>query len=95
MSSYEDILPKLEALLQRFREWQDDPHRRDDVTAMRQIFAEFAIGFGEYGRAVTEMAAWCRLAVGLLDGEDVPLSIHTPLNENPAYTARWRKWRLS
>lgn len=41
------------------------------------------------------MAAWCRLAGGLLRGEDVPDSIHPPDDEDPADTARWQKWRVS
>lgn len=56
---------------------------------------QFSTELATKGRLYEESAAWCRLASGLLRGEDVPDSIHVPAGENPADTARWQKWRLS
>jgi hypothetical protein len=82
-------------LLTRFKECVTDSDLAEDRAAMLQAYEGFLDEFEEYGRAFTEMKAWCRLVIGLLQGEDVPISIHVPEGEDPADTARWQKWRLS
>jgi hypothetical protein len=66
--------------------WLDQTARKIDKTVEH---ARAAIASFE------ETAAWCRLAAGLLRGLDVPESIHAPVGEDPADTARWEKWRVS
>jgi hypothetical protein len=56
---------------------------------------EFSREFATAGDLYRESATWCRLAAGLLRGEDIPESIHKPAGEDPADTARWQKWRVS
>lgn len=82
-------------LMNRFREYLDDPARAEDRTTMLRAYEEFLHEFTEYAEVFAEMTAWCRLAVGMLRGEDVPTSIHVPADEAPADTARWQKWRVS
>lgn len=85
----------VEALLQRFRCWLDDPRHASSRAEMERSFDRFAGEFAEYPEVCGELAAVCRLAAALLRGEDVPDSIHVPEGESPADTARWRKWRVS
>lgn len=56
---------------------------------------QFSLELATKGRLYEESAAWCRLASGLLRGEDVPESIYTPDDEDPADTARWQQWRVA
>lgn len=102
MTNPTHLFPDIADLAERCRDWLSDPHRMDDHTALRRRFDQYGEEFDQAARQVTElardmaeMAAWCRLAVGLLRGEDVPDSIHTPDDEDPVDTARWRRWRVS
>jgi hypothetical protein len=88
------MMPALPELLQRFRDWQDDPHHADDLAEVSWTLDQFAQEFAEVGDLCEQMAAWCRLGAGLVRGEDVPESIHRTDGEDPADTARWEKWRM-
>jgi hypothetical protein len=76
-------------------EWLDNPHRadgpHDQQLRMYEVLAQVCAA---RARQYAETAAWCRLAVGLLRGDDVPDSIYPAPDEDPADTARWRRWRL-
>jgi hypothetical protein len=70
----------------------------DIATCLDELADQVDTGTQDWRQVVTdceETAAWCRLAAGLLRGEDVPESIHVPAGENRADTARWEKWRVS
>jgi hypothetical protein len=69
----------------------DPSQMADFCTRLDQFSRELA----ETAHIYQDSAAWCRLAAGLLRGEDVPESIHVPAGEDPADTARWRRWRVS
>jgi hypothetical protein len=45
-------------------------------------------------RLLAETALWCRQSAGRLRGEDVPGTIYPEPGEDPADTARWKKWRM-
>jgi hypothetical protein len=95
MTRFLRIEPDPVALLEEFRAYLDDPNHVEDRAMLLRTYEQFVGAFDEYAQVFTEMAAWCRLGVAVLRGEDVPLSIHVPKGEDPADTARWRKWRLS
>lgn len=67
----------------------------DQAVEVADLYDEFGGLFAESAGTYLEYAAWCRLAAGLLRGQDVPDSIYPPEDEDPADTARWKKWRVS
>jgi hypothetical protein len=69
-----------------------DPAELGDFCARLEQFSRELAATAQF---YEESAAWCRLAAGLLLGQDVPESIHVPAGEDPADTTRWRKWRVS
>jgi hypothetical protein len=95
MTARVQVIPDPVEFVEQFGQWLADPQCTDDPSVMLRTFEDFGSRFIEYADAYTELAAWCRLAVGLLRGEDVPQSIHAPEDEDPTDTARWQKWRLS
>jgi hypothetical protein len=69
---------------------------RGDLAEQRvERFEEFARDFTGSADACRDVAAWCRLMADLLRGEDVPSSVYPGEGEDPADTARWKKWRVS
>jgi hypothetical protein len=82
-------------VLSRALTWMRDEMRAESVELLTRHFDEFAQEFTEYARVSTEAAAWCRVTAAWLRDEDVPLSIYPEDGEDPADTARWRKWRVS
>jgi hypothetical protein len=85
----------LQELFRRYQEWLDNPHRHDDREEMERVFGQLSQGFGEHAKVYAELAAWCRLGLGWVRGEDAPETIYTPQDEDPVDTARWQKWRVS
>lgn len=76
-------------------QWLDNPRRFDAPDEQQiRIYEVFAQVYAERARRYAETAAWCRLAVGLLQGEDVPDSIYPAPDEVPEDTARWSRWRM-
>jgi hypothetical protein len=69
-----------------------DPAQLGDFCARLD---QFSVELATFGRLYEESAAWCRLASGLLRGEDVPESTHVQAGEDPTDTIRWRRWRVS
>jgi hypothetical protein len=95
MTANASVLAELDELLQVFGTWLADAQHRDDYDEMREVFDRIVRRAGEVSQELMELAACCRLAVGALNGEDVPPSIHVQAGEDPADTARWQKWRVS
>jgi hypothetical protein len=67
------MVPEASDLLQRLRNWLDDPDHADDLVEVTRVFDEFAREFTDLARACQETASWCRLAARVARGEDVPL----------------------
>jgi hypothetical protein len=95
MTEPKQMMQVLEELRASCQAWLDDPRHAEDTAAAALQFEQFACQYTEVAEGCAEMAAWCRLGAGLLQGEDVPHSIHQSEDEDPADTARWKKWRCS
>lgn len=94
MTALQRLLHEAQDLVRQCRALMPDPAPEETAAfaaRLEEIDRELTTAGGTY----LETAAWCRLASGLLRGEDVPESIHTLDDEDPADTARWRKWRVS
>jgi hypothetical protein len=76
MAGLSQAILELRELVRAFRQWRDDPQRAEDAAAMSVLFERFADQYTERAGMYAESAAWCRLVVGVLRGEDVPDSIH-------------------
>lgn len=95
MSEREELVRDAEDLVRASRAFVREPDGDPAGIAdfCRQL-ERFSHQLAAKGRLYLESAAWCRLASGLLRGDDVPESIHAPDGEDPADAARWRKWRV-
>jgi hypothetical protein len=82
-------------VLGRVLDWMREEMRTESVEQLTRHFDEFAEQFTECARVSAEAAAWCRGTAAWLRGEDVPLSVYPEEGEDPADTARWKKWRVS
>lgn len=82
-------------LADRCRSWIETEIRTQSVDEIVLQLERFEHEFDALSHDFLSCAAWCRLAVGRLRGEDVPKSIHPAEDEDPADTIRWRHWRVS
>jgi hypothetical protein len=88
-------LRELIDLVHEVQGWAGEQMRAEPTDQWMRRLEEFEQEFTASARNCTEAAAWCRLMVGVLRGEGVPLSVYPGEGEDPADTARWKKWRLS
>jgi hypothetical protein len=94
MTAPEPVWSTLRDLLPRFLEMQESiPELGSDEEAAAK-FDELAQDIEANGQLLAETVVLCRQMAGRLRGEDVPESIYPEPGEDPADTARWKKWRM-
>lgn len=95
MIAQEPTWPGLRALLPRFLELKDSVLRTGpDEEVVARAFDELADEMEGYWRVFAETIVMCRQLAARFRGEDVPDSIYPRPDEDPADTARWKRWRM-